>query len=128
MIVGREDVGMSDKGPRTSERIDGYLSGSESALPSVSERCELLASARRRAVLRYLAGRPGDLVSVADLADRLASGEPTASRREVATSLHHVHLPKLADAGVIRYDPERWRVEYVPHDDLEDLLAFLDDR
>lgn len=45
--------------------------------------------------------------TVGDLADQIAlrEGEHTRDRYErIATSLVHVHLPKLAAAGVVRYD------------------------
>lgn len=30
---------------------------------------------------------------------------------QIQTALHHVHLPKLAEAGLIQYDPEQQLVE-----------------
>ncbi|MFD1512595.1 DUF7344 domain-containing protein [Halomarina rubra] len=33
----------------------------------------------------------------------------------VRVEFHHVHLPKLADYGVVDYDPERGRVAPGPH-------------
>lgn len=70
----------------------------------------LLADARRRAAIRSLADRdvPLELSALAeDVVDRSGEAvEPT----DVAVSLHHVHLPKLAECGVVEYDSESNRV------------------
>jgi hypothetical protein len=79
---------------------------------SVSEQCELLASDRRRAMLRYLTARPGETVDRDELVEfLLAHGEET-DRQNIVISLQHVHLPKLADAGVIAYRPNRGQLTY----------------
>lgn len=70
-----------------------------------------LTAPRRWAVVSILAGRRAP-VSVSDLATLLAAREagvspldvPRAGRRPVAISLRHVHLPMLADVGLIEYD------------------------
>lgn len=69
----------------------------------------VLADPRRRRVVDAL----GDLrppVAIERLAEAVADRDPAevpdASVDDVATTLHHVHLPKLAAAGVVDYDPE----------------------
>ena len=81
-----------------------------------SERHRLLAAERRRLVLQVLAGEPPpvDLETLAvEVAARetesLAVDEQTIDR--VAIALHHTHLPMLADAGVLAYDPESHRID-----------------
>lgn len=77
---------------------------------------ELLAADRRRTTLDVLTSltAPIDLM---DLADRVAAREldlgcvDEATVERVAISLHHTHLPKMADLGVIDYDPDSSRVE-----------------
>lgn len=72
-----------------------------------------LADARRCRLLEHLAGR-SEPVDVEDVARHLsarergtdAGGEPTDAAEGVAVSLHHVHLPKLSDAGVLAVDRE----------------------
>ena len=74
---------------------------------------ELLRNRRRRHVLAFLSDRRS-AVTLDEIADAVASGvsptgfdEPSAEfRTRVAATLHHVHLPKLADAGVVSYDTE----------------------
>lgn len=87
----------------------------------------LLIEARRRYVLSYLTDRPDDPVDVDDLeAAILAQEQPrpgrVSHRDRVRIDLHHVHLPKLADAGVIEYDPVDSSVQYTGPDELADLL------
>ncbi len=45
---------------------------------------------------------------------RESNGDATVAevRDSTAISLHHVHLPKLADFGIIEYDAERKRARY----------------
>ncbi|QLH78312.1 hypothetical protein HZS55_13785 [Halosimplex rubrum] len=68
---------------------------------------ELLTNERRQRALQYLTQAVG-AVPISDLADQLTlwEGEHTREQYErVCTSLVHVHLPKMVDAGVVEYDP-----------------------
>lgn len=80
---------------------------------------EVLSSRWRRYVLYYLCEMPGQVVErdrlveavrYCDAADRDTSGVP--SRDAVARDLHHDHLPRLDDAGVIEYDRRQGTVRY----------------
>ncbi|WP_435179953.1 DUF7344 domain-containing protein [Halorussus sp. AFM4] len=86
----------------------------------------LLADDRRRRALRYLSRTAGG-TDLDDLAAELALREGDASDRRrdrIRASLFHTHLPKLRDAGVVRYDPERGTVERPPgRDPFEPYLA-----
>lgn len=114
---------MSDRQPA---RQDHLVARQDDPL-SVSDRCELLGNDRRRAALRYLVDRPGTTVRVSDLADHLLDDDPTQDPRNVRLSLRHVHLPMLADRGVVTYDADRGLVQYRARPDLEELLAFVED-
>lgn len=69
---------------------------------------DVFASARRRAVLKYLRTRDSE-VELDDLAEAVAADEFGTPRDEVPedrfervlVSLHHTHLPKLADASIV---------------------------
>lgn len=75
---------------------------------------EVLTEHRRRYVLYYLDGADDPVITVAELADQLCTWErdwddrteqPRSKHREnMRINLHHVHLPKLADVGLIDYD------------------------
>lgn len=100
--------------------------------------CELLASEYRQLALRVLETR-GAPLTVHDLATTVATLKHEAALPDIASDdvvdLHiafsHVHVPKLAAAGVIDYDSSRERIEAVDLDGLEPLrsaVADLDDR
>lgn len=86
---------------------------------STIDRDRLLESDRRRMTIDVLVGKAGP-VELADLAAGIAARENglDAVDREtvarVAISLHHVHLPRIADCGVIEYDPSTNRIEACP--------------
>lgn len=99
---------MSDTTSQPSdERTDGNSSGIEL---TATERHELFANRRRQLVLEVLDGTP-TTVQLEELAAEIATREDggdvaTAETTErAAIALHHNHLPKLADLGLIGYDP-----------------------
>lgn len=69
----------------------------------------------RRYVCEYLSSNDELIVTLEELtravadAERVADGATVAEidDRCIATTLHHVHLPKLDEAGVLEYDPDR---------------------
>ena len=99
----------------SSDRADERIG--RAALPD-HEYHRLLASDRRRVVLDVLEGRPGP-TDLAELARLVAEREESAatprpeSVGRVELTLHHNHLPRLDDAGVIEYRPGAKRVEWV---------------
>jgi len=85
---------------------------------TLSELFELLSHPRRRYVLHLLQDS-NEAVSVRTLAKRIAMWEATDARtrpsvvavESVRVSLHHTHLPKLADSGTLTYDTAQERIE-----------------
>ncbi|WP_435177722.1 DUF7344 domain-containing protein [Halorussus sp. AFM4] len=92
---------------------------------------ELLADGRRRRAVAALRETDG-ATTLGDLAEATAArvdgvdraAVPTDRRERVAASLHHCHLPKLADAGVVEYDPDESRV--VPTEAAEELDPYFE--
>ena len=74
---------------------------------SYTETFELLASERRREVLRALRGREEPL-PVEELATMLACGDRDQrdpnGRRRIEAELTHRHIPKRAERGVVTYE------------------------
>jgi hypothetical protein len=97
---------------------DGDVTGAEDGSGVDTERAfELLAHSRRRELMRCLVETPDRTWHVASLASDVVSrgrtwaGSPEV--RDIVVSLHHVHLPKLDDAGLIAYDPRSRTVSNV---------------
>lgn len=91
---------------------------------------DLLNSSRRRMVLSYLREH-GREITVTELAGQIAAMEHDTDveslsreqRKRVYVSLYQTHIPKLADAGVVDYDPETGTVE--PTERIGDIDAYL---
>lgn len=84
---------------------------------SEGERHRLLRAERRRVTLEVLTdwSAPVDVEDLAAaVAEREADGADESTVRRVTVSLHHLHLPKMAEAGVVDYDPGAARVESCP--------------
>lgn len=76
----------------------------------LSERYKLLAADHRRLTIDILA-ETTSTVELEELATEIAARKIDLSpdddvTERVATSLHHIHLPKMADVGLLDYDPE----------------------
>lgn len=86
---------------------------------------DALADDHRRDLLAYL--RDASEASVEELAtfvQRQADGARRGNDgNDLAVRLHHVHLPKLADADLVEYDRNAGRVEYVGGSEIAELLA-----
>ncbi|QLG60843.1 DUF7344 domain-containing protein [Halorarum salinum] len=93
----------------------------------------LLASPRRRVVLRRLVDEEDGVASITELADAIVDAESPPTRQEpervdrVVVDLHHAQLPKLADEHVVEYDARTGSVSYRPTESVEKLLRFLDE-
>ena len=106
----------------TTAHSSNGVNGSSSSNAESSEREELpvgaafdaLKHSHRRYVLYHLSDR-SEGASVGELAERIADWEAEAAgeangitdRERIAVALHHTHLPKLAEIGLIEHDRER---------------------
>ena len=95
---------------------------------------DLLADRRRRFALAYLADAADGAVTFEALAEAVAAREcegsgvvPDDRRTDVEVSLHHNHLPRLADAGLVEYDRGTGTVRYRGNDRLDARLGDEDD-
>ena len=83
---------------------------------SEHEQYRLLADERRRVAADVLADQSSPLTLwelAAAISDREA-GRRSEPQRRLEVRLHHVHLPMMADVGVIDYDSEANRIEPRP--------------
>ncbi|NEU58275.1 hypothetical protein [Halorussus sp. MSC15.2] len=94
---------------------------------------ELVRNPRRRYAISVLSDRESPL-SVSELAAAVARrtedpdlDRPPATPDEVAGSLHHVHLPKMADANVVAYDAETGEVSLARADAVAPFVEAADD-
>ncbi len=97
-----------------SGETDGESVAENTEKLSKSHIFELLSAERRQEVLRYLDTNEGkaDLGEVAEHIASLECGCDVAQlssqqRKRVYVGLYQCHLPKMADADVIEYDPDR---------------------
>lgn len=76
-----------------------------------------------RRVLNYFQESSEDVASLDELAEYVArrktGGDPRSPER-IALHLHHIGLPKLADTGLLDYDPRSKTVRCWNHRVLED--------
>lgn len=92
----------------------------------------LLRDPRRRALVSILADR-NPPVSLTGLATAVAAREletddvPAEQADAVAVTLHHVHLPKLADGDIVTYDPVTKTVSDAAVEDVAPFWNLSDD-
>lgn len=125
----------NDNNEGDAESSNGYKSPTDASItdqstPEISPDTihDLLSSARRRRLISYLLERQDETVALDDVIDWLTREEhpdpgPIAHRERVAIDIHHVHIPKLANAGVIQHDPVAETIRYEGPEALATLLA-----
>lgn len=94
--------------------------------PPLDEIFGVLADPMRREVIRYCAdhaNEPTDLDTIVDYLAEQRRDEDPVDRDRIAIRLHHLHLPKLAETGLVEFDPESGRLEYRSNDAIESCLS-----
>ncbi|WP_255196535.1 DUF7344 domain-containing protein [Halorarius litoreus] len=91
----------------------------------------LIADPHRRRIIHNLRHGATGTTTVAELVDQLHSpGSPSETgpsqdRDEFAIHLHHTHLPKLAEHGVVELDQRSGAIRYHPDEQVETVLDSL---
>ena len=91
--------------------------------PNLDEILRLLSARDRRQTIRVLRKTPGEEVGFDELIDHVILEGPADSERDrIGIRLHHNHLPKLREQGLIEYDPDAQLVQYHPDQQVEAVL------
>jgi len=127
---------MTDRFERSRSRRDGHpLRDSHPVADlSLDDVFGLLAERRRRFALHALLDVDQGATDCETLTRTVATREARADEEEyalpelrdrVTRALHHVHLPKLDDAGVVDYDARSRTVRYWGHPVVEEYLLHV---
>ncbi|WP_251330938.1 DUF7504 family protein [Haloplanus pelagicus] len=125
---------------RQSTAPPGGTAGTDPARPETipmpyafDQMLELISVPRRRTLLYHLKDRGTGTLSLDDLVDAVVTRERSIPAREtpesadtVRVSLVHAHLPKLADLGILEFDPEDSTVRYHGNPALESFLRYVE--
>ena len=93
------------------------------ATPTVDTVLDLLANDRRRAIVAELDRYDENWMRIETLVERLPTTSETTKWK---IELHHVHLPKLDDEGLVAYDDRDGMVRYYDCELVTDVLAAVE--
>ena len=103
----------------------------DTASVSTDTALQIVANRRRRILLTHLRENGGGGVPLRELTEQIAQEESAAlspfdaDNDRIAIELHHDHLPKLSDAGILTYDADTQMVWYFATGRVERLLEFV---
>jgi hypothetical protein len=101
------------------------LSDDNSAV--IDRLCTALRSETRRFIPQYFEEFDEERATLEELTEYAHERATTAaSRDELKTQLHHIHLPTLADAGLLEYDPKSNVVAYDEEHSLDTWFELVD--
>ena len=98
--------------------------GDSEDVTRLDDALSVLSSSLRRDLLWHMLEQGDDMYGWDDLAELLAK-EHTLDERTIRSRLAHIHLPKMADLGVIEYDRERETVR--PGERIAELRPLLEE-
>ncbi|RQG93094.1 hypothetical protein EA462_02505 [Natrarchaeobius halalkaliphilus] len=119
---------MSDDTRRSTQSSEEMFESIENISPDTV--FDLLSHRHRRIVIELLVASDG-VLTIRDLRNEIIEKEQGVEITEgdkeqieqVFISLYHIHIPKLAEEGIVNYDQERTVVE--PTEKLSNLVPFL---
>lgn len=91
----------------------------------------VIASQRRRLVLRFLNQESTDTASIDDIGDYVlqhSSVDEATDPERILTELYHQDLPKLEARGLVEYDLRSGDIRYHPNERIETILKFVTGR
>ena len=95
---------------------------SDRSIP-IDERFDALARTDRRAVIQFFGDEPAEEVTLDGLVTGIVDGSYwDTDESHARVCLRHSTLPKLADTGILDYDPRSETVEYRRQPAVEQLL------
>lgn len=105
---------------------NGCCDGNRMSSEALDRLLEAVAVQRRRLILYSLKDIEDDVISLDDLADKIAPNDPQfADPDRIRFVLHHRDLPKLAELGQLDYDSRQGTIRYHRNDAVEALLEHL---
>jgi DNA-binding transcriptional ArsR family regulator len=126
--------GNAERGVSDRQEIDDFSSPADREQPSSPDRIlSAVGNEYRRAILDSLTRASDRILEYDALVERVADmirDEDTKRvsdehRQRVRIALHHTHLPKLEEAGIIDYEAETRHVQFVGGELEQDLLALI---
>ena len=89
----------------------------------IDERFDALARTDRRAVIQFFRDESTEEVTLDDLVTGIVNGSYwDTDESHARLCLHHFALPKLADTGILDYDPRSKTIRYRGRPAVEQLL------
>lgn len=121
MDTSEQQFATADETQSLGEESGGETEPEE---PSLDVIFDILRNERRRLVLRAVKERGGS-TTLGELAEHIGgieNGKPpdeldSKERKRVYVGLYQTHLPKMDDAGAVRYDQDRGTIEEGPSAD-----------
>ncbi|MFC7138401.1 ArsR family transcriptional regulator [Halosimplex aquaticum] len=91
---------------------------------------EVLSNHQRREILRFFHDSDTDHAPVDELITEIIDAEANVTGKRpghdtIASTMFHIHLPKLADAGVLDYDTRNLEVTYHGNAKIDELYAAI---
>ncbi|MCU4718176.1 DUF7344 domain-containing protein [Halapricum hydrolyticum] len=124
----------AERGISDRQGIDDFSSSAEREQPISPDRIlSAVGNEHRRAILNSLTRASDGTLEYDALVERVADmirDEDTERvsdehRQRVRIALHHTHLPKLKEAGIIDYEAETRHVQFVGGELEQDLLTLV---
>lgn len=97
---------------------------------SLDELLQLVADRDRRLTIQQLRRGASGITKIDDLVDAMldrgsGTDEQTIEREQLVIQLYHAHLPKLADHGIVEFEPDNRTVRYQQDEQVETVLDSL---